>query len=108
MARSKEIAPSVGRLSRSQVAAKRGLHKGECWCEMGVGEGDKWRGKTTGEIIGRTGQEQAMLAGMEAYIGRRGRDRRIRRYGRRLRRHAECADGRAVANLQERIEGKNA
>lgn len=29
MARSKEIAPSVGRLSRSQLAAKRGLHKGE-------------------------------------------------------------------------------
>jgi len=29
MARSKEIAPSVGRLSRSQVFAKRGLHKGQ-------------------------------------------------------------------------------
>lgn len=29
MARSKEIAPNVGRLSRSQVAAKRGLHKGQ-------------------------------------------------------------------------------
>lgn len=28
MARSKEIAPGVGRLSRSQVFAKRGLHKG--------------------------------------------------------------------------------
>lgn len=28
MARSKEIAPGVGRLSRSQVAARRGLHKG--------------------------------------------------------------------------------
>ncbi|GFZ49594.1 60S ribosomal protein L6-B [Saitozyma sp. JCM 24511] len=29
MARSKDIAPHVGRLSRSQVAAKRGLHKGK-------------------------------------------------------------------------------
>jgi len=29
MARSKEIAPHVGRFSRSQVAAKRGLHKGK-------------------------------------------------------------------------------
>lgn len=29
MARSKEIAPGVGRLSRSQVFAKRGLHKGQ-------------------------------------------------------------------------------
>ena len=29
MARSKEIAPSVGRLSRSQVFAARGLHKGQ-------------------------------------------------------------------------------
>jgi large subunit ribosomal protein L6e len=28
MARSKEIAPGVGRLSRSKVAARRGLHKG--------------------------------------------------------------------------------
>lgn len=28
MARSKEIAPGVGRLSRSQVASRRGLHKG--------------------------------------------------------------------------------
>jgi large subunit ribosomal protein L6e len=28
MARSKEIAPGIGRLSRSQVAARRGLHKG--------------------------------------------------------------------------------
>lgn len=29
MARSKELIPGVGRLSRSQVAAKRGLHKGQ-------------------------------------------------------------------------------
>ena len=29
MARSKDIAPNLGRLSRSQVAARRGLHKGE-------------------------------------------------------------------------------
>ncbi|KAK1927229.1 putative structural constituent of ribosome [Papiliotrema laurentii] len=29
MARSQHIAPNVGRLSRSQVAAKRGLHKGK-------------------------------------------------------------------------------
>lgn len=29
MARSKPLAPHVGRLSRSQVAAKRGLFKGE-------------------------------------------------------------------------------
>jgi large subunit ribosomal protein L6e len=28
MARSKEIAPGIGRLSRSQVASRRGLHKG--------------------------------------------------------------------------------
>lgn len=28
MARSKEIAPGIGRYSRSQVASKRGLHKG--------------------------------------------------------------------------------
>ena len=28
MARSKELVPGVGRLSRSQVAARRGLHKG--------------------------------------------------------------------------------
>ena len=42
MARSKEIAPSVGRLSRSQVAAKRGLHKGECCCWMGVHCNGRW------------------------------------------------------------------
>ena len=29
MARSAPLAPNVGRLSRSQVAAKRGLHKGK-------------------------------------------------------------------------------
>lgn len=29
MARSKDIAPNVGRLSRSQVFEKRGLYKGE-------------------------------------------------------------------------------
>ena len=30
MARSAPIAPNVGRLSRSQLAGKRGLYKGEC------------------------------------------------------------------------------
>lgn len=35
MARSKDIAPHVGRLSRSQVAAKRGLHKGGSLGEFG-------------------------------------------------------------------------
>lgn len=58
MARSKEIAPSVGRLSRSQVAAKRGLHKGECWLWMDLDGVWVWGVRGGGLNLGRTEKEE--------------------------------------------------